>query len=153
MGAGDAKFAAAMAPFVALQDVAIFAVLFASLLLAAFATHRLVRAVPQLRGLAPHWESWTAAIFRWGCHLRRLWWPIWRWSPQGRSPPDGLNCAYVSRASGVHITCIRWCAHGRARALNEVRRYRSEHTGHVGLSEAVRAANVSRRARSRRSRR
>jgi prepilin peptidase CpaA len=69
MGAGDAKFAAAMAPFVALQDVAIFAVLFAALLLSAFVAHRLVRAVPRLRALAPHWESWHRRDFPMGLPL------------------------------------------------------------------------------------
>jgi len=59
LGAGDAKFAAAAAPFVALGDVRLVIVLFAACLLAAFAAHRFVRAVPALRGLAPHWKSWT----------------------------------------------------------------------------------------------
>ncbi len=69
MGAGDAKFAAAMAPFIALQDIAVFLVLFSALLLAAFATHRLARSVPRLRDLAPHWVSWTRGDFPMGLPL------------------------------------------------------------------------------------
>ncbi len=59
MGAGDAKFMAAAAPFIATQDWLILLVLFAVVVTAAYATHRIVRASP-LRQLAPDWESWTA---------------------------------------------------------------------------------------------
>ncbi|WP_424969136.1 A24 family peptidase [Dinoroseobacter sp. S76] len=59
VGAGDAKFAAAMAPYVALHHATLVLVLFAAVLLAAFATHRAARRVPALRGLTPDWESWT----------------------------------------------------------------------------------------------
>ena len=69
LGAGDAKFAAAMAPFVAPADAAPFLLLFALVLLAAFATHRGVRAVPALRGLTPGWESWRRADFPMGLAL------------------------------------------------------------------------------------
>ena len=58
LGAGDAKFTAAMAPFVARADIGGFAVLFAIVLVATFAVHRAARAVPGLRNLAPEWESW-----------------------------------------------------------------------------------------------
>ncbi|WP_300031980.1 prepilin peptidase [uncultured Roseobacter sp.] len=57
MGAGDAKFIAASAPYVALGDLRLVLALFAAMLLAAWCTHRLARATP-LRRLAPHWESW-----------------------------------------------------------------------------------------------
>lgn len=57
VGAGDAKFAAAAAPFIALGDLRLLLALFAANLLAAFVTHRLVRHSP-LRRLAPGWESW-----------------------------------------------------------------------------------------------
>ncbi len=69
VGAGDAKFAAAMAPFVALADVAVFLLLFSLVLLAAFATHRGVRAVPALRGLTPEWRSWQRHDFPMGFAL------------------------------------------------------------------------------------
>lgn len=69
MGAGDAKFAAAMAPFVAPGDALWFLMLFSLVLLAAFATHRGVRAVPALRGLTPEWESWRRSDFPMGLAL------------------------------------------------------------------------------------
>ncbi|SHG56783.1 prepilin peptidase [Cognatishimia maritima] len=58
MGAGDAKFAAAAAPFVALGDLSRLAIIFAAVLLAAWVTHRIAKHSP-LRNLVPHWESWT----------------------------------------------------------------------------------------------
>lgn len=58
IGAGDAKFAAAAAPFVAVQDLRLILVLYAANLLAAFLTHRIARHSP-LRRLAPEWESWN----------------------------------------------------------------------------------------------
>lgn len=69
IGAGDAKFAAAMAPFVALGDVTFFLMLFAAVLIAAFVAHRVARALPMVRGLAPHWESWTRRDFPMGLAL------------------------------------------------------------------------------------
>jgi prepilin peptidase CpaA len=58
-GAGDAKFAAAAAPFVALGDLEILAWLMASCIFAGFVTHRIVKHTP-LRLLVPHWQSWTS---------------------------------------------------------------------------------------------
>jgi prepilin peptidase CpaA len=69
VGAGDAKFAAAMAPFVALQDLPFFMALFASALLGAFAAHRALRAVPAIRGATADWASWTHAKFPMGLAL------------------------------------------------------------------------------------
>ena len=57
VGAGDAKFAAAAAPFVAPGDVRLLIALFAATLLAGFVTHRLAKHTA-LRRLAPDWESW-----------------------------------------------------------------------------------------------
>lgn len=59
MGAGDAKFAAAAAPFIAPDDLRLLLVLFSANLLAAFATHRLVKYTP-LRRIAPDWKSWSS---------------------------------------------------------------------------------------------
>jgi prepilin peptidase CpaA len=59
MGAGDAKFMAAAAPMVALNDLRLIIVLFAACLLAGYATHRLARISP-IRKMTPEWESWTA---------------------------------------------------------------------------------------------
>ena len=59
LGAGDAKFAAAMATMIAAQDVGLVLVLFAGVLLAAFATHRLFKALPSMRRAFPDWKSWS----------------------------------------------------------------------------------------------
>jgi prepilin peptidase CpaA len=69
MGAGDAKFAAAMAPYVALTDLRLFLALFAATLLAAFVAHRLMRATPAFRRATPDWASWTHAKFPMGLAL------------------------------------------------------------------------------------
>lgn len=57
-GAGDAKFAAAAAPYIAFGDIGMVVIILAASLLAAVATHRLIRMTP-LRNIAPHWESWN----------------------------------------------------------------------------------------------
>ncbi|QBF32961.1 prepilin peptidase [Thalassococcus sp. S3] len=57
VGAGDAKFAAAAAPYIAAGDFRLIIVIFAANLLAAVATHRLAKYTP-LRRIAPHWKSW-----------------------------------------------------------------------------------------------
>ena len=59
MGAGDSKFIAAAAPFVAPQDVVFVMILFATCLLGAFATHRLARISGIGPRMAPAWESWS----------------------------------------------------------------------------------------------
>ncbi|MEO0389428.1 MAG: prepilin peptidase [Pseudomonadota bacterium] len=57
MGAGDAKFLAAAAPYLALPDWRIMLVLYVTTLLAAVAAHRGAK-ISLLRRLAPHWDSW-----------------------------------------------------------------------------------------------
>ena len=57
MGAGDAKFAAAASPYIALGDLRLLMALFLATLLVAAATHRAVKYTP-LRRLAPDWQSW-----------------------------------------------------------------------------------------------
>jgi len=69
LGAGDAKFAAGAAPFVAAADALALTTLFAAILLGAFAAHRLMRSVPAVRAVAPDWESWTHARFPMGLAL------------------------------------------------------------------------------------
>ncbi|MBQ1202883.1 MAG: prepilin peptidase [Loktanella sp.] len=59
MGAGDAKFMAAAAPFIAVADLQLVMALFAASLLAGYATHRIAKHSP-LRRMVPHWESWTS---------------------------------------------------------------------------------------------
>lgn len=63
MGAGDAKFIAAAAPFVMVADLRFLVLILCANMLAAVATHRLARAT-RLRRLAPHWESWEAENHR-----------------------------------------------------------------------------------------
>ena len=69
IGAGDAKFAAVMAPFFALSDIRFVLALLAACLLGAFASHRLLRRVPAYRAAAPDWASWTNADFPMGLAL------------------------------------------------------------------------------------
>jgi len=57
IGAGDAKFIAAAAPFIAPGDLRTILVILAANLLAAFATHRIAKHTA-LRRLVPHWKSW-----------------------------------------------------------------------------------------------
>ena len=68
LGAGDAKFAAAMAPFIALSDWLLFMYLLGGTIIAAFAVHRMVRA-SSLRQKVPDWESWTRREFPMGFAL------------------------------------------------------------------------------------
>jgi len=72
VGAGDAKFAAAMAPFFVGGDLRVILALFAACLIGAFATHRLVRALPPVRRMTADWASWTHAKFPMGLALSGL---------------------------------------------------------------------------------
>lgn len=58
VGAGDAKFGAAMAPFFIGADLARVMLLLSGCLLGAVAIHRLARAVPAVRRATPGWQSW-----------------------------------------------------------------------------------------------
>ena len=69
VGAGDAKFAAAMAPFFVHADIKLVLVLFASCLLGAFAAHRLARMIPLIRRATADWSSWTNKDFPMGLAL------------------------------------------------------------------------------------
>ena len=68
LGAGDAKFAAAMAPFFVGSDLRFDMGLFAACLLGAFAAHRLARATP-FRTMTLEWASWTNPRFPMGLAL------------------------------------------------------------------------------------
>lgn len=72
VGAGDAKFAAAMAPFFVGGDLRMILALFAACLVGAFATHRLARALPPVRRATADWASWTHAKFPMGLALSGL---------------------------------------------------------------------------------
>lgn len=69
VGAGDAKYAAAMAPFFAQSDLRLILPLFAAVLLGAFTAHRIARLAPPFRRAAPDWQSWTNADFPMGLAL------------------------------------------------------------------------------------
>jgi prepilin peptidase CpaA len=68
-GAGDAKYAAAMAPFVALGDLQLFLLLLAAVTISAFVAHRLLRLIPALRAATPDWMSWERREFPLGLAL------------------------------------------------------------------------------------
>lgn len=57
-GAGDSKFAAAMAPFIAPGDYLFFLMLFSLVLLASWLMHRSVARVPAVRRATEGWASW-----------------------------------------------------------------------------------------------
>ena len=68
-GAGDAKFAAVMAPFFIGGDLRFILGLYAACLLGAFASHRLMGRIPAFRRLTADWESWTHKDFPMGLAL------------------------------------------------------------------------------------
>lgn len=69
IGAGDAKFAAAMAPFFVVADWRYALGLFTACLLAAFVIHRVARRIPGLKSLTTTWVSWTNKDFPMGLAL------------------------------------------------------------------------------------
>lgn len=69
VGAGDAKFAAAMAPFVALGDLSAIFLLLSALAILTFVLHRLARMVAPIRAATPDWVSWTRRDFPFGIAL------------------------------------------------------------------------------------
>lgn len=58
VGAGDAKFAAAMAPFIAPGDYPFFLAMFSLVLIGSWVTHRSAGRVPAVRRVTAHWASW-----------------------------------------------------------------------------------------------
>lgn len=69
IGAGDAKYIAAMGPYFALGDLTLIVALMAAILLAAFTTHRAARLVPAVRRATGDWESWQRRDFPMGYAL------------------------------------------------------------------------------------
>lgn len=71
VGMGDVKFAAAAAPFFATEasHVTLMVILLQACLLAAFATHRIARAIPAVRAMTPDWVSWGHRKFPFGLVL------------------------------------------------------------------------------------
>lgn len=68
-GAGDAKFAAAMAGVFVTADLRFALLVIAGSMLAALVTHRLARNIPAVRRATPNWESWTRRDFPFGLAL------------------------------------------------------------------------------------
>lgn len=60
MGGGDAKFGAAMAPFIFLDSLEEFALTLGLFLFAALISHRIAGRFAALKNLAPDWVSWKA---------------------------------------------------------------------------------------------
>lgn len=69
VGAGDSKFAAAMAPFFIGGDTRLVFALFAGCLLAGWAAHRILGRIPAFRHATADWESWTHKDFPMGLAL------------------------------------------------------------------------------------
>lgn len=69
VGAGDAKFAAAMAPFIALGDLSLFLMLLACVTLVSFVAHRVARRTGLVQDLVPGWESLHRTEFPMGLAL------------------------------------------------------------------------------------
>ena len=69
VGAGDAKFAASMAPLFIHADIRFVLGLYAACLLGAFAAHRLARLIPPFRAATIDWQSWTHKDFPMGLAL------------------------------------------------------------------------------------
>ncbi len=69
VGAGDAKFAAAMAPFFPIADLRFALALLAAAILGAFISHRAARAIGPVRAMTADWLSWTHKDFPMGLAL------------------------------------------------------------------------------------
>jgi prepilin peptidase CpaA len=69
VGAGDAKFAAAMAPFFVQSDLRFILALFSACLLGAFAAHRGLGFLPAFRSATADWQSWQRRDFPMGLAL------------------------------------------------------------------------------------
>lgn len=68
-GAGDAKFAAAMALFVVPADAVLFFLLLSALAIGTFIGHRIARMMPAVRAATPGWTSWDHRKFPFGIAL------------------------------------------------------------------------------------
>ena len=58
MGAGDSKFLASAAPFVALDDVGFVFMLLGAGMFFGYFVHRIAKSISAVRNLVPDWESW-----------------------------------------------------------------------------------------------
>lgn len=71
-GAGDAKFAAAMAPFFVGGAPQFLLYLYIGCSLTALLLHRVMRNIPAITALAPDWKSWTSKKFPMGLALASM---------------------------------------------------------------------------------
>lgn len=62
-GAGDAKYAAAMAPVFVGADIVRLLMLIAACMIGALITHRAIKAIPAVRAATPDWKSWSESRF------------------------------------------------------------------------------------------
>ena len=69
VGAGDAKFAAAIAPFVAMGDLSLFLLLMVFVTTFSVISHRIAKRITMIRQLTPDWESWHRRDFPMGLAL------------------------------------------------------------------------------------
>lgn len=69
VGAGDAKYLAVMAAYVDWADAGAFGIILAAAMVAAFVTHRALRAMGPVRRVTQHWASWTDVKFPLGLAL------------------------------------------------------------------------------------
>lgn len=69
VGAGDAKFAAAMAPFFPVADLRFVLALMAATVIGAFVSHRTARSIGPVRAATNDWMSWTDKKFPMGLAL------------------------------------------------------------------------------------
>ncbi len=69
LGAGDAKFAAAMAPFFTGADTTLTLIIVSGCLFGAVIIHRILRSIPAVRTATPDWVSWTHHKFPAGLAL------------------------------------------------------------------------------------
>ena len=60
LGGGDAKFLAAITPYIAFDDVAAFMFILSVSLLVTLALHRLAMRIPAIRRVTAGWASWEA---------------------------------------------------------------------------------------------
>ena len=69
-GAGDAKFAAALAPYVAVSDWSIFLLILSATSIIGVILHRIAKRMPVIVNATPEWQSWQETqAFPWGVSL------------------------------------------------------------------------------------
>ena len=62
-GAGDAKYAAAMAPIFVGADISLVLTIVPATMVGALITHRIMRRIPAIRRMTPDWQSWEERLY------------------------------------------------------------------------------------------